>query len=122
MGDLAGVRQGRRTARAIVAVSTCVYHIPMDGFEWDEDKWRQNLADHGVDFADAAVIFEGDVLEAKDERSRYGETRYRALGHVGHDYFLVVYTWRGGNRRIISAWKVGDDGRRRYQALLSRGT
>ena len=94
----------------------------MDGFEWDEDKWQRNLADHGVDFADAAVIFEGAVLEAKDERTRYGEARYRALGRVGDDDFLVVYTWRGGNRRIISAWKVGKDGRRRYQTILSRRT
>jgi hypothetical protein len=31
-----------------------------------------------------------------------------------------VYTWRGENRRIISAWKVGDHGKRRYQALLAR--
>jgi uncharacterized protein len=92
----------------------------MDGFDWDEEKRQRNLAERGVDFADAAVIFEGDVLEAKDRRNRYGEVRYRALGRVGDDYFLVVYTWRGGNRRIISAWKVGSDGRRRYQAILSR--
>jgi uncharacterized DUF497 family protein len=92
----------------------------MDGFEWDEEKWSRNLADHGVDFGDAALIFQGEVLEAEDARTRYGETRYRALGRVGDDYFLVVYTWRGENRRIISAWKVGLDGRRRYQTLLSR--
>ncbi len=92
----------------------------MDGFELDEDKRQRNLAERGVDFADAAVIFEGNVLEAKDQRIRYGEVRYRALGRVDDDYFVVVYTWRGGNRRIISAWKVGIDGRRRYQAVLSR--
>jgi uncharacterized protein len=92
----------------------------MDGFEWDEVKRRRNLADHGVDFGDAAVIFEGEVLEASDRRGRYGEIRYRALGRVGDEFFLVVYTWRGRNRRIISAWKVGEDGRRRYQALLAR--
>lgn len=39
----------------------------------------------------------------------------RALGHVGDDYFVVVYTWREGNRKIISAWKVDEDGRKRYQ-------
>jgi uncharacterized DUF497 family protein len=93
----------------------------MEGFEWDEDKRRRNLADHGVDFGDAAVIFDGDVVEATDQRARYGEIRYRALGRVGDDYFLVVYTWRGSKLRIISAWKVGEDGRRRYQALLARG-
>jgi uncharacterized protein len=74
-----------------------------------------------VDFADAALIFEDTVLEDRDERGDYGEVRYRALGHVGGEYYLVAYTWRGANRRIISAWKVGEDGRRRYQAILSGG-
>ena len=94
----------------------------MDGFEWDEDKRRRNLADHGVDFRLAARIFQGAVLEAADRRGGYDEPRYRALGRVGDDYFVVAYTWRGSNRRLISAWKVGPDGRRRYQALLSRAS
>jgi uncharacterized protein len=91
------------------------------GFEWDEAKRRSNLAEHGVDFADAALIFRGPVLEAEDRRAEYGERRLRALGHVGDDYFLVAFTWRGENRRIISAWKVDDNGKRRYQATLARG-
>jgi uncharacterized DUF497 family protein len=65
-------------------------------------------------------MFEGTVIEAEDRRSGYDEPRYRALGHVGDEYFVVAYTWRGGNRRLISAWKVGPDGQRRYQALLGR--
>ncbi len=89
-------------------------------FEWDEDKRRQNLAEHGVDFRDAALIFERPVIEAEDTRSDYGEVRIRALGQVDEDFFLVAYTWRGDRRRIISAWKVDDDGKKRYQALLGR--
>ena len=91
-------------------------------FEWDEVKRRQNIWDHGVDFRDAALIFENPVVEAEDDRSVYGEIRVPALGHVDGEYYLVIYTWRGRNRRIISAWKVGDDGKKRYQALLSRRT
>ena len=94
----------------------------MHGFEWDEAKRRRNLDDHGVDFRLAALIFRDTVIEAEDRRGGYGEPRYRALGHVGGEYFVVAYTWRGDNRRLISAWKVGPDGRKRYQALLRRGT
>ncbi len=90
--------------------------------EWDEDKRRRNLDEHGVDFADAGLIFDNPVIEAIDDRADYGETRYRALGHVEGDYFVVVYTWRGRFRRLISAWKVDEDGRRRYQAILSGRT
>ena len=91
-------------------------------FEWDEEKRRLNLAEHGVDFRDAALIFENPVIEAEDDRSDYGESRSRPLGHVDDDYYLVAYAWRGENRRIISAWKVGEDGKKRYQALLARRT
>jgi hypothetical protein len=93
----------------------------MSDVEWDSEKRERNIEERGVDFADAALIFEGIVLEARDERNEYGEVRYRALGHVGDEYYLVAYTWRGANRRIISAWRVGEDGGRRYQAILAGG-
>lgn len=89
-------------------------------FEWKEEKRRRNIKERGVDFLDAALIFESPIIEAIDERKDYGEVRMRALGHVGDDYFVVVYTWREGNRRIISAWKVNEDGRKRYQEILGR--
>jgi hypothetical protein len=89
-------------------------------FEWDERKRLTNLEDHGVDFKDAALIFQGIVLEAEDKRSDYHEPRFRALGRVGEDYFMVAFTWRGDARRIISAWRVDDEGKRRYETILTR--
>ena len=88
--------------------------------EWDGAKRLKNLAEHGVDFYDAALIFLHPVIEAEDTREDYDERRFRALGRVDDDYFMVAYTWRGENRRIISAWKVNDDGKRRYAAILAR--
>jgi len=90
--------------------------------EWDENKRLANLKERGVDFRDAAQIFLAPVLEAEDTRTEYGEQRFRALGRVGEDTFMVAYTWRGERRRIISAWKVDDEGRRRYPAILARRT
>jgi uncharacterized DUF497 family protein len=89
-------------------------------FEWDEPKRLSNLETHDVDFKDAALIFEGAVLEAEDKRSDYGEPRFRALRRVGDYYFMAVFTWRGQARRIISAWRVDSEGKRRYEAILSR--
>jgi uncharacterized protein len=88
-------------------------------FEWDEEKRRHNIEKHGVDFLDAILIFENPVIEAEDSRKEYEEIRIQALGHADNEYFIVVYTWRGPRRRIISAWKVDDNGKRRYQNLLS---
>ena len=90
-------------------------------FEWDEPKRRKNWAVHGVDFAEAALIFEGPVLEAPDRRIS-SEVRLRALGQVGGHYFVVVYTWRAEARRIISAWKAGRHAQARYQAVYPRTT
>ena len=88
--------------------------------EWDENKRLSNLDEHGVDFRDAALIFLGPVIEAEDTRAAYGEQRFRALGRIDGDCFMIAYTWRGPARRIISAWKVDDDGQRRYTTILSR--
>ena len=88
-------------------------------FEWDDGKGRENIVKHGVDFVRAAMIFENPVIVGIDRRKRYGETRHRALGYVGDEFYVVIYTWRGKARRIISAWKAGEDGKRRYQAILS---
>jgi len=89
-------------------------------FEWDEEKRAVNIQDHGVDFEDAALIFGSPVIEADDTRVDYGEPRFRAVGQVDGDFFMVAYTWRGLNRRIISAWRLDDDGRERYETILAR--
>ena len=87
-------------------------------FEWDENKRIRNIKKHGVDFILAAGVFSNPVLEVIDERNDYGEVRIRALGVIKGHYLTVVYTWRGNTRRIISAWKVGQNGKRKYQKVF----
>ena len=72
-------------------------------FEWDESKRSANIDKHGADFRLAAAIFSGPTLEADDAREDYGELRRLALGRVGTEYLVVVYTLRGETRRLISA-------------------
>jgi uncharacterized protein len=86
---------------------------------WDESKRLSNIEERGVDFRDAALIFEGPVITKVDTREDYGEQRFRALGRVDDEYYVVAYTWRGSACRIISAWKVDEDGRERYEKILS---
>jgi uncharacterized DUF497 family protein len=88
--------------------------------KWDEPKRQRNFEDHGVDFLDAALIFEGVSLKVEDQRSNYGEPRFRALGRIGDADFMVACTWRGGTRRITSTRRVDDEGERRYEAILAR--
>jgi uncharacterized DUF497 family protein len=87
---------------------------------WDEEKRFSNIKERGVDFRDAALIFESPVIAKEDTRENYGEQRFRALGKVDNEYYVIAYTWRGSTCRIISAWKVDEDGRKRYEEILSR--
>lgn len=78
-----------------------------EGFEWDGAKRQENL-DHGdrPDFTAAIRIFGGPHLEEVDGRQDYGEERRRAFGQLNGRCIVVVFTWRGTNRRIISARKA----------------
>ena len=84
-------------------------------YEWDETKAQTNRRDHGIDFADAATVFEDDVaLTASDDASH--EERFVTLGMdaVGR-LLVVVYTWRGDLIRITSARKATRTERRYYE-------
>ena len=89
-------------------------------YEWDPAKNAANLTKHGIDFADAVVIFDGPVLEKIDKRTDYGEERIAAVGVANELELFVVYTMRGGNRRLISALRASRDERERYRQALTR--
>ena len=72
-------------------------------FEWNGAKNAANRAKHRIGFEDAMRIFEGPTLETIDRLRDYGEDRIAAVGIVDGLELFVVYTWRGPNRRIISA-------------------
>jgi uncharacterized DUF497 family protein len=74
-----------------------------DEFEWDEAKSQACAASRGFDFDYATRLWQGPVLEREDTRKDYGEIRIQALGSIDGLHFVVVYTWRGKCRHIISA-------------------
>ena len=87
-------------------------------FEWDETKSRRNLRERGFDFEFATRIFEGSLIEEQDRRRDYREPRIVATGKIEDKIVVVVYTWRGSRRRIISARPANrrerDDYRKAY--------
>ena len=90
-------------------------------FSWDEKKREENWVSRRVDFAEAIGIFDDpEIVESVDDRVAYGEVRIQALGKADGIFYLVAYTWRGETRHIITAWKVGEHGKRRYEALFAR--
>jgi uncharacterized protein len=85
------------------------------GFEWDAAKDAANQAKHGIAFPEAAQIFRGSVVVTEDTRRDYGERRFIALGEYDGEVIRLVFTERGDNIRIISAWKANSNDREKYK-------
>ena len=75
-------------------------------FVWDPAKRLANLRKHGIDFADAELIFRGFTLTAEDDREAYGEQRFLTLGMLEDLVVSVTHTERGKQIRIISIRKA----------------
>jgi uncharacterized protein len=92
----------------------------MAEFEWDPDKETLNVENRNLDFATASRIWDGSIVEKVDERRDYGEARIIATGEFDGSVLVVVYTWRGEARRIISARKANSREKRRYEEEIAR--
>ena len=92
----------------------------MDEFEWDRRKAGANRRKHGVDFADAASVFEDEqALTVRDEISAVDEPRFLTLGRDLLGRLLVVtYTWRDERIRLISARRATGTERRQYRGRV----
>ena len=85
-------------------------------FQWDQGKSDACFHERGFDFTYAAAAF-GDPnrVVRQDRRRAYGEARYQLTGQVEGRLFVVVYTHREGEVRIISARKANQREVRRYE-------
>jgi uncharacterized DUF497 family protein len=75
---------------------------------FDPAKRAWTLAERGLDFADAAFVFEGDTLEVEDDRKDYGEIRIICFGLLAWRMVVVGYTPRGADRHIFSMRKANE--------------
>lgn len=86
--------------------------------EFDPVKSAANNAKRGLPFELARLLFDGPYVEESDARRDYGETRFIATGPIaalGNRIFVVIYTWRGSNRRIVSFRKANEREIRKYR-------
>ena len=68
------------------------------------DPAKRDLAreQRGLDFADAAEVFQGRHTVAVDDRADYGETRFISAGFLRGRMVVLVWTLRGEARHVIS--------------------
>lgn len=75
---------------------------------FDPAKRARTLADRGLDFEDAAIIFEGTTVEVEDTRRIYGEPRIICYGLLSGRLVVIGYTPRGATRHVSSMRKAND--------------
>ena len=84
--------------------------------EWDDAKNRSNFAKHGLDFADAELVFAGLCVTFVDNRFDYGEERLVTLGLLSGRLVVIAHSSRDEGTRIISMRK----GNRREQKIYQK--
>jgi uncharacterized protein len=72
---------------------------------YDPAKRERTLADRGLDFEDAEVVFQGMTVEIEDTRKDYGERRILCFGLLVGRLVVVGYTLRGSVRHVFSMRK-----------------
>lgn len=81
---------------------------------FDPEKDAINIAKHGVSMGMASELDWESAQLWQDTRIEYGEVRMIALALMKTRLFYVVFTDRGGYRRIISLRKANDREVKRY--------
>ncbi len=85
---------------------------------FDPAKRERNLRERGIDFLDAAEVFDGPNYRFEDDRFDYGELRWATIGYLRTRMVVVVWTPRGETRHVISMRKTNDREKILYQKYL----
>ena len=83
-------------------------------FEGDENSRLSNLGKHKIDFWDAIEMFDEPFVEMPSAKA--SEDRWKAVACCDDVLIAVIYTNRGGRRRIISARPANRNERERYHS------
>lgn len=86
---------------------------------FDPAKRALTLAERGLDFADAAKVFDGPVFEFEDDRFVYSERRFSTIGLLDERMVVVIWTNAGEDRRVISMRKANEREQAKYRGRLA---
>ena len=88
---------------------------------FDPAKRVRTLAERGLDFEDAELVFAGTTIEIDDTRRNYGERRVICYGLLAGRIVVVGYTPRGSARHVFSMRKANDREKARLATYLEIG-
>ena len=87
---------------------------------FDPAKRQRTLEERGLDFADAALVFDGVHTVDPDDRRDYGEPRFISAGELRGRLVVIVWTPRGNARRIVSMRSCHAQEAERWRAILAK--
>ena len=77
-------------------------------FEWDDKKAETNLQKHGIQFEEAALVFNDPLAVSQQDRIENGEQRWQTIGMVGVCLLLLVaHTVRFEDRKERRRYEHG---------------
>ena len=82
--------------------------------EFDDVKREITLFVRGLDMARANEVFALSHMDQLDDRKNYGETRMITFGYLDHLQVVLVWTYRGNTRRIISLRRANEREIKKY--------
>ena len=85
-------------------------------FEWDENKFRDNVKKHKVTFHEARTVFSSSpLLTENDDLHSQNERRYKTTGYsIKNRLLIVIHTDRENVIRIITARKANKSEKIKY--------
>lgn len=99
-------------------------NVQIGGYEWDSEKEKLNIDNHGFTFDDTAKALEDkNRYEIYDlDHSSMNEDRYIILCYLerASKVLVVIITDRGDRERIISAREAEDYERRVYNDSIQK--
>lgn len=84
----------------------------------DPVKRAKTLEERGLDFLDAAEVFEGPVYEVEDDRFDYGERRVLCFGLLRGRMVVVGYVERDDSRHVFTMRKANEREQARFGERL----
>lgn len=84
-------------------------------------KHAETLAERGLDFYDAALVFAGDTITQEDVRIAYPELRYQTIGFLRGRMVFVVWTPNGTACHVISMRKCNAREQKKFGKRFEEG-
>ncbi len=78
-------------------------------------KKEANFEKHCVDFSEVENFEWDSAIETTDDRKDYGEQRWVAVGRILNRIYVLIYTIRKKNIRVISLRKANTRERNYYE-------